>query len=184
VSVEGVDDEVVDAAARGEPDALRRVYLGLAPSVLGYLRARGCADPEAVTGDVFVALLPRIPTLTGGAAGLRTLAFSIAHARMVDEIRARARRPAEISYDPSSDERVAESAERVAERRLAFGGVLDVLDVLPADQREVLALRVVADLSIEQVAAIMGRSGGAVKQLQRRALIAVRAALADRQVTG
>lgn len=177
-----LSDELVAAAARNEPDALREVYLALSPAVLGYLRARGCTDPEAVTGDVFVALLPRLAKVVGGAAGLRTLAFSIAHARFVDEVRVRARRPAVVSYDAAVDVRVADSAETVAERR-STGGVLAVLDVLAPEQREVLVLRVVADLSVEQVATIMGRTQGAVKQLQRRALIAVRQALAERQVS-
>jgi RNA polymerase sigma-70 factor (ECF subfamily) len=47
----------------------------------------------------------------------------------------------------------------------------------------VLILRVVADLSIDQIAEVMGRSSGAVKQLQRRGLIAVRQALAERRVS-
>ena len=49
-----------------------------------------------------------------------------------------------------------------------------LLDQLPADQRDVLLMRVVADLSVEQTAAAIGRSAGAVKQLQRRGLIALR----------
>lgn len=176
----GITDALVAAAARNEADALREVYLRLSPAVLGYLRARGCADPEALTGDVFVALLPKLAYVSGGAAGLRTLAFSIAHARAVDEVRARVRRPMVVSYDPAGDQRTVESAETVAERR-STEGVLDLLDLLPPDQREVLVLRVVADLSVEQVAGIMDRTQGAIKQLQRRALLAVRVALADRQ---
>ena len=46
-----------------------------------------------------------------------------------------------------------------------------------------IRLRIIADLSIEQVASVMGRSAGAIKQLQRRGLIALRAVLKDRQVT-
>jgi RNA polymerase sigma-70 factor (ECF subfamily) len=45
-----------------------------------------------------------------------------------------------------------------------------MLQGLSDEHQEVLALRVVADLSIEQVAGIMGKSEGAIKQLQRRAL--------------
>jgi RNA polymerase sigma-70 factor (ECF subfamily) len=52
-----------------------------------------------------------------------------------------------------------------------------LLDRLRPEYREVLALRVVADLSVEQAAQAMGRSVGAVKQLQRRALLALRAQL-------
>jgi RNA polymerase sigma-70 factor (ECF subfamily) len=60
-----------------------------------------------------------------------------------------------------------------------------LLERLPADYREVLSLRVIADLDLEQTAAVMERSVGSVKQLQRRALIALRAPLdAAGRVTG
>lgn len=54
--------------------------------------------------------------------------------------------------------------------RVAPGEVLELLGVLGEDQKEVLSLRIIADLTVEQVAEIMGKSAGAVKQLQRRAL--------------
>jgi RNA polymerase sigma factor (sigma-70 family) len=178
-----VTDEVLAAARHGDGLALRRVYEWLAPAVLGYLRAKGVDDPEAVTSDVFVALLPQLPRFVGDPSSLRTLTFSIAHARMVDDHRRRMRRPAPVQYSRFEDLRVVESAEDCAHTRLATQHVLTILDLLPAEQREVLSLRIVADLSIDQVAEIMGKSPGAVKQLQRRGLIAVREALADRQVT-
>jgi len=53
---------------------------------------------------------------------------------------------------------------------VAPGEVLELLEVLGEDQKEVLTLRIIADLTVEQVAEIMGKSAGAVKQLQRRAL--------------
>ncbi|HET6878516.1 MAG TPA: sigma-70 family RNA polymerase sigma factor [Jatrophihabitans sp.] len=178
-----VSDAVVDAARSGDREAMRAIYEALAPAVLGYLRAKGVADPEAVTGDVFVALLGRLDRVTGGASGLRKLTFSIAHARMVDEHRRRARTPVAISYDADQDRRTVDSAEDEATASLAAARVRGVLALLPDDQREVLTLRVVADLSIEQVADVMGRSQGAVKQLQRRAMIAVRRIIAEREVT-
>lgn len=182
-----ITDDVVAAVRRGDGAAFRTVYDELAPAVLGYLRAKGVADPEGVTHDVFLGVLPRLSGLTGGAAGLRKLVFSVAHARMVDEHRARSRRPGELPYDPDADARAVGSAEDAASETLATRRVLDVLDRLPDDQREVLTLRVVADLSIDQIAEIMGRSSGAVKQLQRRGLIAVREVLAvtpgEREVT-
>ena len=73
-----------------------------------------------------------------------------------------------------------------AEQALAQIGrdeVLRVLQSLSADQRAVLLLRVIGDLSLEQVAETLGKRTGAVKQLQRRGVIAVRKALARRGVT-
>jgi RNA polymerase sigma-70 factor, ECF subfamily len=178
-----LDEALVAAASAGDAAALRKVYLALAPAVLVYLRGRGVTDPEAVTSEVFVAVLPRLPRLTGGVSGLRTLVFSVAHARMVDSYRASARRPATVDYEPAEDTRAVPSAEDDALRALSDERVEAILALLPADQREVLYLRVVADLSIEDAAQVMGRSQGAVKQLQRRALIALRGLLAERRVT-
>lgn len=178
-----LDDAVVAEACTGDPDALRRVYQTLAPAVLGYLRARGVSDPEAATSEVFLAVLPRLARLHGGAAGLRTLVFSVAHARMVDDHRAQARRPRTVDYEPAEDDRPVPSAEEEALDEMAGERVRAVLELLPRDQGEVLRLRFVADLSIEQTAAVMGRTEGAVKQLQRRALAGLRTAIDERQVT-
>ncbi|WP_371818159.1 RNA polymerase sigma factor [Pseudarthrobacter sp. C4D7] len=134
----------------------------------GYLKARGLDDPEAVTQDVFLAFYSRIGTLTGGLQGAKSLVFSIAHARMVDHYRRVERRPPLTPYDPRHDGRTTPSAEDHAVERTA--GAEAMLAGLSKEHQEVLALRVVADLSIDQVAAIMGKSAGAIKQLQRRAL--------------
>ena len=56
----------------------------------------------------------------------------------------------------------------------SLGGISDTLARLNEEQREVLVLRIVADLSIEQVAGIMDKTPGAIKQLQRRGLSALR----------
>ena len=159
----------------GQPDAtalFTRAYREHAAAVLAYLRSQGIEDPEAVTQDTFVALHARIGSLTGGAAGMRTLIFSIAHARVVDHHRHRARVPRPLEYDPATDRRVAPPAdEGVVDGRT---GVTALLASLVAEYQEVLALRVIADLSIEETARIMGRTTGAIKQLQRRALVALR----------
>lgn len=52
--------------------------------------------------------------------------------------------------------------------------VKTLLGTLQHDQQEVLALRIVADLSLEATAEIMGKTPGAIKQLQRRALCRLR----------
>jgi RNA polymerase sigma-70 factor (ECF subfamily) len=176
-------DEVVAAAATGDSDALGTVYAVLAPGVLGYLRARGVDDPEAVTNDVFVKLLPQIRNLRGGVDGVRKLTFTIARARMIDQLRARGRVGPIAEYDAQTDQRSVPSAEDDAHAAISLARVRAVLEVLPDDQREVLTLRVVADLSIEQVAEVIGRTPGAVKQLQRRGMLTLRAALQERRVT-
>ncbi len=162
------------AAAVGESAALRRVYEELAPAISGYLRARGSDDPEGLTQDVFVALLPRLGRLQGGVQGLRTLAFSIAHARFVDESRRRGKRPAPVPFDPDDDTRATGSAEQTAMDRAESVEIVELLECLNPDQRSVVALRVVSQLTLEETAQVIGKSVGAVKQLQRRGLLVLR----------
>jgi RNA polymerase sigma-70 factor (ECF subfamily) len=180
---EPITEEVLARARRGDPDAFAVVWRELSPVVAGYLAGRGAGDPEALTSDVFLALLPRLRELRGGVAGLRTLVFSIAHARAVDDLRRRTRRPESVPFDPARHDVAVGSAEDDALGRVSTRAVLVLLQRLPPDYRDVLSLRVIADLDLEQTAAVMGRSTGSIKQLQRRALRALREQLAAAGVT-
>jgi len=176
-SMTALDDIVVDAAGRGDPEAVEAVYRCLAPRVLGYLRVRGVDDPEGLTNEVFIAVIPRLPGVRGGAAGLRSLVFSVAHARVVDDHRRRARWPSQTPYEPQFDTRRVASAENEAMSSMSSVATTEVgrfLDELGEEQRAVIALRVLADLSLEETAAALGKSVGSVKQLQRRGLLRLR----------
>ncbi|WP_090824560.1 MULTISPECIES: RNA polymerase sigma factor [unclassified Arthrobacter] len=171
---DALTDEALSALKGNNAELFSAVYQAYAGQVLGYLTAKGVSDPEAVTQDVFLAVLPRLDDLSGGVSGLRTFIFSVAHARMVDEHRKHSRAPEHHEFEPERDTRESSSAEAEAMMRLAPLEVMALLDHLGDDQREVLTLRIVAGLTVEQVAEIMGKTAGAVKQLQRRALITLR----------
>ncbi|GAB5079995.1 RNA polymerase sigma factor [Arthrobacter sp. AD-310] len=170
-------DALTDEALRDpsrQADVFSLVYRTYASQVLGYLTARGVEDPEAAMQEVFLSVLPRLHSVQGGAAGLRTFLFSVAHARMVDDHRRQSRTPAKLSFEPELDAREDASAESEALHRLSPQEVRRLLDGLAEDQREVLSLRLVAGLTVEQTAEAMGKSAGAVKQLQRRAILKLR----------
>ncbi|QHK21442.1 sigma-70 family RNA polymerase sigma factor [Pseudarthrobacter psychrotolerans] len=170
---DALTDDVLRARAR-DPELFSIVYRTYASQVLGYLTARGVEDAEAVMQEVFLAVLPRLQTVTGGVAGLRTFVFSVAHARMVDDHRRQRRAPVALPFEPDLDGREESSAEDEVLQRISPREVADLLNELPAEQREVLSLRLVAGLTVDQAAAVMGKSAGAIKQLQRRALIRLR----------
>lgn len=176
-------DHDADGVRSADPAAFGRVYRELAPAVEGYLRARGSADPEGLAQEVFLTIFRRSGELTGGLSGLRTFAFSIAHARLVDELRSRSRRPDQVEYEPDTDPRLAPSAEGEAVTRLGHEATVALLARLPKAQRDVVSLRVVAGLSLEETAEVIGRSTGSVKQLQRRGLLTLRAFVEDGDVT-
>jgi RNA polymerase sigma-70 factor (ECF subfamily) len=166
-------DEVVEGARGGQTSALTTLYMALAPGVLAYLRNRGSRDAEGLTQEVFLQLLPRLRTITGGAAGVRALAFTIAHSRLVDEFRRRSR-TTELPYEADLDGRQQVSAEQEVVEQLGSTAITALLARLGDEQRTVILLRVLGDLSLEETARIMGKSVGAVKQLQRRGLLALR----------
>lgn len=166
-------DEVVEDARGGAPLALTAVYEALAPGILAYLRSRGSRDAEGLTQEVFLQLLPRLRTITGGAAGVRALAFTIAHSRLVDEFRRRSR-SSEVPYEPDLDGRQHDSAEQQVLEQVGSSQIASLLATLGDEQKTVILLRVLGDLSLEETARIVGKSVGAVKQLQRRGLLALR----------
>lgn len=176
-------DDVLPAAQAGQAWALRIVHEALAPKVAAYLRARGAAEPDDLTSEVFLTVFAKLPTVSGGAAGLRTFTFSVAHARLVDDLRRRSRREPVVPYDPASDDRAAGSAEDDALSALGTERVRRLLATLVPDQRDVLVLRILGELTVEQVAEALGKSTGAVKQLQRRGLLALRRTLTEEGVT-
>jgi len=161
----------------GEPTPSERftaAYHQLSPSVLGYLRSHGIDDPEAATHEVFLALYRTLDRIAGGDDDVRTMAFSIAHARVVDHHRARSRQPLVVPFDADDDPRRTASAEESALASLGETSIFAHVAALGDEQREAVLLRVVAGLSLEESAQVMNKTVGAVKQLQFRALKSLR----------
>lgn len=165
-------DQILAAAQANAGWAFTRLYQELAPAVAGYLRSQGATDAEDLTSEVFLGVFNALGSFSGTEAQFRSWVFTIAHRRLVDHRRSRARRPTTDSLDASgASAEVGESpaAEDDALARLGRERVQRLLAELSDDQRDVLALRVVADMTVEQVAEALGKRPGAVKALQRRA---------------
>ena len=170
----GADFEAVIGAARGgRPDAWDLLYRTFAPGVHGYLRMQGACEPEDLTSEVFLGVFRGIEAFKGDEAGFRSWVFVIAHRRLQDERRNRARRPV-TTDQPGTAERRTPSTEDDALRDLATDRVYACCAQLVPDQRAVLLLRILGDLTVDQVADVLGKSTGAVKQLQRRGLETIR----------
>jgi RNA polymerase sigma factor (sigma-70 family) len=171
-------DAVLAAAQADAPWAFRRLYEWLAGPVGGFLRAQGVEDPEDVASEVFLSVFAGLASFRGDESQFRSWVFTIAYRRVVDARRARPRyEVAGLNGSRADGHRPMASAEEHALEALGTERVQQVLSQLVPGQRDVLALRVIADLTVEQVAAALGKSPGAVKALQRRALVALRRSL-------
>lgn len=170
------EDTLVQAACAADTEAFGELWLRLAPTVASYVRSRGVVDVDDVTSEVFAAAFARIGDFVGGGAQFRRFVFTLAHHKAVDDIRRRFG-PRALQLRPLDDEvdpRRAASAEDDAVRDLYGEQLQRWLGALAPAQREVLLLRIVAGLDVADVAAVLGRSQGAVKQLQHRAIATLR----------
>jgi RNA polymerase sigma-70 factor, ECF subfamily len=181
----GANWEVVLGACRvGAEWAWRQVYEDVAPSLLRYHRARGTSDPEDLVGDTFVRVVRGLPGFEGNEEQFRGWVFTISRRRAIDVARSVGRRLEVLA--PTEDLTHAGDAgdvEDEAMRSLERERVGRVLDGLTADQRDVLLLRLLVDLTVEQVATALGKSSGAVKALQARGLEHVRGEISRGAVT-
>ena len=176
-------DALVDAARAGGGWAFARLWEALAPAVTGYLRSRGVPDPDDVASEVFLAAFRGVGRFVGDGRDFRAWLFTIAHHKGVDVLRrASSRYEVAATVGPDDGPEVP-SAEHEALERVAAGEALRLLDVLTEDQRAVLLLRVVAELSLTETAEVLGKPVGAVKSLQHRALDRLRKSVPARAVS-
>ena len=173
-----VDPAVLQAAQLGAGWAFERIYAQLSPVVHGYLRAQGAEDPEGAVNDVFLRAFRGLGSFTGAPPAFRAWLFTIAHHLVVDQRRFASRRPRQVAFD-RLPEVVGGNSEDDAVRRLTLARLAAQLELLTVEQRDVLLLRFVADLSLEEIASAQGRSVGSVKALQHRAVETVRRRLAE-----
>jgi RNA polymerase sigma-70 factor (ECF subfamily) len=163
------------AAQAGQPQAFEALYRALSPVVFRYLLLNGATDAEGLVNEVFLGVFIGLVSFSGGEPEFRSWVFTIAHRRLIDDRRQVARRPvpAGVAAD-SLDGARGGDAEDDAMGSLGLGHLRDVLDCLTAEQRRVLLLRLVADLTVDQVAEATGKSAAAVKSLQRKGLDGIR----------
>jgi RNA polymerase sigma-70 factor (ECF subfamily) len=162
-------------AQGGCPHSTRWLYESVAGRVCGYLRVHGAADPDDLTSEVFLRVFDHLDSFHGDEDGYRSWVFTIAHRLLIDDHRRRARLRETVELSGRMRETVpGGDAEADALRAVGRRSVEEVLDTLVPDQRDVLTLRFVGDLTVEQIADALGKSTGAVKATQRRALAALR----------
>jgi RNA polymerase sigma factor (sigma-70 family) len=170
-----VGQETLDGARLGAEWAWTSIYRGFSPAILGFMRAKGAHDPEGLTGEVFLQVVRDLGRFSGGLADFKAWVFTIARNRFLDDRRASSRR----STTPQPDEFLEAhgeigDVEEEALRALGTERVKELVSRLSPDQQDVLLLRIVADMSLEEVARVLDKRTGAVKALQHRGLASLR----------
>jgi RNA polymerase sigma-70 factor (ECF subfamily) len=164
--------KLVDAAQRGDRGALEELYLIHFDRIYGYLHVTvgNRHDAEDLTTQTFLKMLESIGKFRWGSAPFSAWLFRIAHNLAMDHFRAARRwQPEEEVPEPEPDE--STSAEAGALDAIGQKSMLALIDDLSSEQQQVLTLKFVFGFSNGEAATILGKTEGAVKSLQHRALV-------------
>jgi RNA polymerase sigma-70 factor (ECF subfamily) len=170
--LEGDLDAALLRARDGDETGFLALWRALQPVLLRFLRVYGGDGPEDVASDTWLQVVRDLPGFVGDATDFRRWLFTIARHRAIDAGRSRTRRPVTLVGDTRSLDRPSTepSAEERVMDRISTDDALAALRTLPPAQGELVALRVLADLDVATVAAIVGSTPGAVRVGVHRAL--------------
>ena len=177
---------LLDAAVAGESWAFTEIYRLYAQRVKAFAASRRVEDPDGLANDVMLKVFQNLAGFSGDEASFESWMFTIARNRIIDAHRASQRRPqsADRAWSDASDATEIEaSAEEQALEIFGLDDTIARLNRLTEDQRDVVALRMIADLSLDQVAAIVDKPVTAVKALQRRGLARLQREILDEGVS-
>ncbi|HUF99255.1 MAG TPA: RNA polymerase sigma factor [Ilumatobacter sp.] len=162
--------QVLESARAGDGRAFEQLYESMHRRVYAFAASRGASDPEALVNEVFLKVFTNIQTFVGNKAQFSSWVFKIARNKLIDESRRRKRRVEESQLNDDHRSAAAwANAETEALAHIEDEWVSEQLDLLTAEQRDVVVLRVVSGLTIEEIADVLGKRVGAIKAMQRRA---------------
>ncbi len=163
---------VLEEARAGSEWAAAVIFDALQAPLLRYLRWQEPSAADDLAGETWLAVAERLGKFEGGEDALRAWLFSVARRRIAEYRRRGARRrtrpvaPEDLAGVPGGHD----PSELVVETLSAQQAIDHVTASLNPDQAEVVVLRIVAGLSVEEVAHVLGKRPGTVRVIQHRAL--------------
>ncbi|MHB1535307.1 MAG: sigma-70 family RNA polymerase sigma factor [Acidimicrobiales bacterium] len=165
-------DRVLAAAQAGQEWGFADLYRDLNPGLLRYLCARAPSVGEDLASGTWLAAVRQLDSFRGGEGSFRAWLFTIGRRRLIQHWRDEGRRPVH-PVDPEAmidraalDDTEVEAVELAAAREASRA----IARALSPDQADVVLLRVLAGLDVDQVAGILGKRPGTVRVLQHKAL--------------
>lgn len=175
--------QLITRAQRGDVDSIGQLYYQHQNAVFRYLWARlgERARAEDLTGEVFMRMLTALPNYRA-TAPFRAWLYRIAHNLLIDHYRKHGQTQ-RVPLETAEAQPVPEAdVLNLAERQITLSRLQAALNQLDETQREVVTLRFLAGLSLQETAAALEKTEAAIKALQHRGLAALRQALASEEV--
>jgi RNA polymerase sigma-70 factor, ECF subfamily len=175
---EEADERLLVQAAQEDPARFAELYEMNFERVYAFVarRVRDRDSAEDLTSEVFQKALANLPRYKWRGLPFAAWLFRIAGNSIADRAKQSAREGELV--DPGDVSNAAEQQPGVeADERLAR--LFRLVQSLPPDQQRVISMRFAEEKSIREIALELGRSEGAVKQLQFRGLETLRSSLGE-----
>jgi len=169
----GDDERLLIEAAKADPRRFAELYERNFDRVYAFAarRAGSRSEAEDVTAEVFHQALANLHRFEWRGVPFAAWLLQIARNTVTDRWQRRTRERGEPLPEPADDGRPADADHRAM--------LADLVGRLPRDQQRVVIARFVEQKSLREIAQALGRTEGAVKQLQFRALESLRARMRD-----
>ncbi len=174
VGLAGTDDDARDVVLQ----RVRDMALRYARARLGRFGAEDAA--QDVAQEVCMAVLTALPAYEDRGLPFEAFVYTIAARKLADAQRSAMRSATPVAEVPEGVD-PAHGPEAAAVLHDEAGLALSLMERLPAQQREIITLRVAVGFSTEETAAALGMTPGAVRVAQHRGLTRLRALLAARE---
>mgnify|MGYP003839591459 FL=1 len=166
--------DFLDRLRSGDNSSWQSFYDQLAPELRAYIARLGARDPDDLLGETMMQIVRDIKKFSGNPTEIRAWSFRIAHNRVIDASRRRKSRPSEVPIDGTLESLptpipLAEPPD--------IGTLSNLLQGLTPDQRSIIWLRYVTELTLEETAEVVGKTPEAVAALTYRALASLRKSL-------
>jgi RNA polymerase sigma-70 factor (ECF subfamily) len=165
-------DDVLAAAQGGAEWAFTLLYRDLNPRLVRYFAGRVPAVADDLSAETWLGAARQLRSFKGGELDFRAWLFTIGRRQMIQHWRHSARRPADL-VDPGTLVNQVDGSDpetEVLDELSAQAMVRAIAQRLTPDQADVVLLRVLAGLDVDQVAEVLGKKPGTVRVLQHKAL--------------
>ena len=171
------EQSLIRRAQQRDEEAFTQLYEVYFDKIYRYvaLRIGNETEAEDMTQQVFLKVLQSITSFKWRGIPFSAWLFRIAHNQVVDYLRKKTKQ----ATAPLNESLVSSNSnlQLMAEHKLDIEQLISATKRLTEAQRQVVSLRFAGELSVAQVAEVMGKSQWAVKALQHSAIVALRKTL-------
>jgi len=165
------ENKLIKEAQKGESDCFGRLYDHYIPQIYRFvlMKINHHQEAEDLVHDVFLSAWQNIDSYSHQGFPFSSWLYQIARNKVIDYYRLK-KSTIQLDNIDESFVKIASAVEHNLDANLDIGRIYGTLNQLTPDQKDVIIMRFIEDLSHQEISAAMGRSEGAIRLLQHRAI--------------